>query len=464
MRVIRKFIQWRLVVAGILVVVCFLLPSASAVAGGDTTITADLPEDIPPAVVTDLAVISRSDTSLTLTWTAPGDDDLLGTASQYNIRYSCSAINTEAKWGAATLVPNPPTPLAPGSTETFTVTGLSSGTRYYFALKTADEVPNWSALSNSPLGITSSPTPPTPEYAPEEPFTGQTSLWGKIKPNGVIFRSVTAESFDRAFTLRIQKGTTALSRQGTPLSWIGMYKVKEAPWPPWAAYTVSLIYTLQPDGATFDPPATLTYRYDPGVLPEGVNEEDLVLAYYDKSLGEWVNLECVVDTQAKTITTEISHFTPFAVLVYSKKIVPPAAFEISGLTISPSEVKVDEVVTIRVLVANTGDEPGSWVATLKINGEVEATKYVTLAAGTSKPVSFAIIKDTPGTYSVAVSGLIGSFVIKEMVVPPIAPTVPTVPPVTPINWWLIGGIIAGLIALGWGIFLVIKGARGKATG
>jgi hypothetical protein len=35
-----------------------------------------------------------------------------------------------------------------GSSETLTVTGLSPDTTYYFAMKTADEVPNWSGLSN----------------------------------------------------------------------------------------------------------------------------------------------------------------------------------------------------------------------------------------------------------------------------------------------------------------------------
>jgi hypothetical protein len=46
----------------------------------------------------------------------------------------------------------------PGSAETFTVTGLFPDTTYYFALKAADEVPNWSGISNSPSGTTLEPT------------------------------------------------------------------------------------------------------------------------------------------------------------------------------------------------------------------------------------------------------------------------------------------------------------------
>ena len=58
------------------------------------------------------------------------------------------------------------------------------------------------------------------------------------------------------------------------------------------------------------------------------------------------------------------------------------------------------------------------MVTLKINGKVEATKYVTLAAGTSKPVSFTPVKNTAGSYSVFVCGLSGSFTVAPVVVPP----------------------------------------------
>jgi hypothetical protein len=86
-------------------------------------------------------------TTITLQWTAPGDDSLTGTASQYDIRYSTAPI-TEANWGTAVQVSGEPTPKVSGSAETFTVIGLTPNTLYYFAIKTADEVPNWSAISN----------------------------------------------------------------------------------------------------------------------------------------------------------------------------------------------------------------------------------------------------------------------------------------------------------------------------
>ena len=49
-----------------------------------------------------------------------------------------------------------------GTAETFTVQGLTPSTAYTFALKTADEVSNWSTLSNRPDAVTG-PLPELPE-------------------------------------------------------------------------------------------------------------------------------------------------------------------------------------------------------------------------------------------------------------------------------------------------------------
>jgi len=105
---------------------------------GDTT---------PPAAVSDLAATAATSASVTLTWTAPGDDGNTGTASIYDIRYSTGTI-TDANWGSASLCNGEPSPGAAGATQTFTIKDLSPDTTYYFAVMTADEGPNWSGLSN----------------------------------------------------------------------------------------------------------------------------------------------------------------------------------------------------------------------------------------------------------------------------------------------------------------------------
>ena len=113
------------------------------------------PDITPPSAITDLATSNPTPDSITLTWTAPGDDGDAGTARQYDIRYSTSPID-EGNWDDATQVVGEMPPKLAGSAESFVVTGLSPGTTYYFAIKTSDEVPNWSGLSNVASGTTGS--------------------------------------------------------------------------------------------------------------------------------------------------------------------------------------------------------------------------------------------------------------------------------------------------------------------
>jgi formylglycine-generating enzyme required for sulfatase activity len=137
-----------------------------------TATTPPLPDRTAPAGVTDLAVGSPTYASLTLTWTAPGDDANQGTATEYDIRYSLEEI-TEETWVAATKAANPPTPRAASSSEQYRATGLSSTTTYHFALRTRDEAPGqWSALSNLASGTTSEREPQDAMVpVPAGPFT-----------------------------------------------------------------------------------------------------------------------------------------------------------------------------------------------------------------------------------------------------------------------------------------------------
>lgn len=116
-------------------------------------------ETTPPAAITTLSAPSSTINSVTLQWTAVGDDGTSGTASTYDIRYSTSTI-TDANWGGATQVSGEPTPLAAGSTQSFVVSGLAGNTTYHFAIKVADEVPNWSLLSNVVSRATTNETTP----------------------------------------------------------------------------------------------------------------------------------------------------------------------------------------------------------------------------------------------------------------------------------------------------------------
>jgi len=85
--------------------------------------------------------------SVQLTWTAAGDDSLIGTASQYDLRYS-TALITAANFSSATAVTGEPVPAVAGTGQSHTVTGLLPATTYWFAIKSADDAGNWSPVSN----------------------------------------------------------------------------------------------------------------------------------------------------------------------------------------------------------------------------------------------------------------------------------------------------------------------------
>ncbi len=238
---------------------------------------------------------------------------------------------------------------------------------------------------------------------------GTTDVSDIVTSDGVFTEGITAQSKDENCVLTIDADTKGLIEDEEPLDEITLIEMEDPPDPPEESSVVGLTYDFGPDGATFDPPITLTFTYDPSLIPEGVNEENLVIAMWNKTTGEWVVLEgCTVDLDSHTISAPVSHFTAFSSLAYTR----PSAFTVSSLTITPSEVNIGESAAISVLITNTGDLTGSYEVSLEINNTVVETKEVTLAGGDSEPVSFSITKDTAGEYTVNVGGLLGTFEVR----------------------------------------------------
>lgn len=103
-------------------------------------------------------------TTIRMRWTVPGDDSLTGRAASYDLRYSTSPI-TVANFAAAARFNATPAPGLPGATDSVTVTGLTPATTYFFALKTLDEVPNASGISNV-ISMATLPAPDTVRPGP----------------------------------------------------------------------------------------------------------------------------------------------------------------------------------------------------------------------------------------------------------------------------------------------------------
>jgi len=140
-----------------------------------------------------------------LLWTAPGDDGNTGRATTYALRYRTSNVSgtdTTSWWNAATPVTGLPAPSNAGSTDSMRVRGLTPLTTYYFILRTADEVPNWSAYSNIAVKATGGDNTP-PSSVADLTVTGQTGTtlalrWTAPGDDG---NTGTATSYDIRYSM-----------------------------------------------------------------------------------------------------------------------------------------------------------------------------------------------------------------------------------------------------------------------
>jgi len=271
------------------------------------------------------------------------------------------------------------------------------------------------------------------------------SVTGATTSDGVFTETTTLESADNELSLVIPEGTVGQTEDGDRLARISITKVIGPPAPPEDNDFLGLTYDLEPDGATFNPPITITFTYNPNWIPSGLGPENLDLRYYDEDTKTWVPLDpkdITIDPNTNTISAQISHFTHYSVMVHTA----PAEFTVSDLSISPAEFEVAEKSTISVAVANIGDVSGTTRVTLKLNGVDVTSKLVTLAGHESQTVSFTTVHGEPGSYKVDIDGLSGTFTVKPATVKPVvitstvpsvtapaveypAPTAPTPPPV-----------------------------------
>jgi len=242
---------------------------------------------------------------------------------------------------------------------------------------------------------------------------GITNVTESITKTGRFLEDITVESGDGGVGLNIPKDTIGKNRVGQALHSITI-KEKAAPSAPPADHQIiGLVYDFGPNGATFDPPISLTFIYDESQIKAGAAEENLVIATWDD--GKWVELDdSTVDPDANNITAPVSHFTIFTVIAHTA----PATFEISAFDLSPAVVNPDESVTIIATITNTGDLAGSHEVTLMINESVTDAEEVILASHASQQVTFTVKPHNAGSYKVDVNGLSATFIVRE---PPAKP-------------------------------------------
>jgi len=113
-------------------------------------------------------------------------------------------------------------------------------------------------------------------------------------------------------------------------------------------------------------------------------------------------------------------------------------FEFSDLSLSKTEVEPGESTDISIVVKNVSDVEVTRTVELRVDGEVVDSEEVTLSPDESKTVSFTVSSNEPGTHSVEVDGLTGSFEVAA-------------PEGGEISLWPIVAVIAIIVAVGGGV-------------
>ena len=169
-----------------------------------------LPDTTPPAPITNLSATGQTSNSITLNWTAPADTTFGGIAS-YDIRYSTSNIGDDAQFNNATSVIYGGNTDSAGTPKSYTVTGLTANTNYYFAVKARDIWVNTSTMSN----VVSKSTFQAPVIA-----VNPTSLTCSLEPDVTQYDTVTISNINLSnstldYTVELKNNTFPTSAKVT---------------------------------------------------------------------------------------------------------------------------------------------------------------------------------------------------------------------------------------------------------
>jgi hypothetical protein len=218
----------------------------------------------------------------------------------------------------------------------------------------------------------------------------------------------------------VEQGTKVLTKEGTLAGNINVVPLAETekPKPPEGGAIIGTVHNFGPDGTKFDKPFTITLAYDEDMIPPGIKESSLAIAFHNGS--KWVELtDSKVDTSADTITATANHFTLFAVV--STPPVPVPTPVPATVTPAPSPAPVPASVQVPAPAVSAVPSPSA----PPVQTPQPSVQPPTVAPET-KP---------------AASG-----VTTQATTPPLVQTTQVASP-APINSFLIGGVLVGLVLI-----------------
>ncbi|WP_375767372.1 lamin tail domain-containing protein [Archangium gephyra] len=182
----------------------YVLTASAAGVGSVPSNAFNILDEVPPAKP-ELVQTANAPSSITVSWSPVGDDGMLGTPSSYELRYSTSPIVSGADFDGATPVAVA-APVPSEGTRSATISGLSSNTSYYVALRVTDNSGN--AVRSDTLVASTKNLTATQLAFLEQPKSGKA---------GTALAPITVEIRDAA-GLRVDNAAVAvtLTVVGTP--------------------------------------------------------------------------------------------------------------------------------------------------------------------------------------------------------------------------------------------------------
>jgi hypothetical protein len=184
------------------------------------------------------------------------------------------------------------------------------------------------------------------------------------------------------------------------------------------------------DASYYNGDTGVALEWDIGELPTGGSTVITVTFAFAPTFDDLSN----IFEPAQQVTVSQPHSSP-------PSEIPPMRLKQSILStnyarVTPQQTYANKPVTILTSVVNSGDETGNYNVVLKINGQTEQSKMVSVGPGGTYPVKFTVTKAQPGQYIATIDGHQADFIV-------LGDKTST----SPISGGLIALILAGILIL-----------------
>ncbi len=148
-------------------------------------------------------------------------------------------------------------------------------------------------------------------------------------------------------------------------------------------------------------------EWDKGELPLGGSITDTVTFAFAPSWDELNSIFMPVLPRQETVSPPQS--SPPSEIPPMK--LKQAILSTNYASVTPQQTNASQPVTISTNVVNSGDDTGNYNVVLKINGQVEQSKMVSVGPGGAYPVKFTVTKSEPGQYVATIDGHKVDFIV-----------------------------------------------------